>query len=254
MPVFENSRGRRLDVNPPPLGIFPELDEVTEKYEKLRRDRKVTATRLGGLRGQRERLIDEERIALARALRDETPEPKSKLPAIEKEIKVADERLAALEEAIDLVLEEMIEVTDENRDAWVTEALEQVATTQGEYQQAVEELARASQEVLARIALLSWTRLFPEHEVSYRVRGSSVLGLRGPNSDAYPLAEVIEALRQDSQVEYDPTAWGVSRDPIGAQIQARHDEKRRNEEKGLGYLTDAEITEGLTPELVAKGL
>lgn len=133
MAVFETKSGKRLDVNPPPRGIWPELDEVTEKYEKLRRDRKVTATRLGGLRGQRERLIDEERIALARAIKNETPEPKSKLPAIEKEIKVADERLAALEEAIDLVLEDMIAVADEMRDAWTPEVLEQVAEAQAEY-------------------------------------------------------------------------------------------------------------------------
>jgi hypothetical protein len=254
MPIFETKSGRRLDISPPPPGIWEELDEPANVYRKLVQERKVTGTRLGGVRGQRERAIEAERAALAKALKDGTKEPdSSKSERLGKDIEACERRRAALEEAIDLAIADLIVATDEHREEWTEEVLEQVAEAQTEYQQAVEMVASASQEVLAKIALLRFVRLFPEDEISYRIRGSNVLALRSPNGDPYSLYDVLAALREDARVTYDPKAW-VSRDPHGAAIQARHDEKRRNEEKGLGYLTDAEIAEGLTPELVAKGL
>ena len=55
---------------------------------------------------------------------------------------------------------------DEHREDWTEEVLERVAEAQGEYQRTVEEVSSASQEVLAKIALLRFVRLFPEDEIS----------------------------------------------------------------------------------------
>lgn len=254
MSVFESARGRRLDITLPPPGSLEGLDAVAQAYERLKRERKVTATRLGGLRGERERVVDQERAALARALKDGKEVPKtSKVEKIDRDISAAEQRLAALEEALDLASEELIVVADECCEEWTEQVLGEVSTAQREYQEAVEVLASASGEVLAKIALLRWARLFPEDEISYRVRGSNVLALRAPHGDPYSLDEVLQALREDAQVTYDPRAW-VSRDPLGARIQVEFEEKRANEEKGLGFLTDAQIAEGITEELVRETL
>lgn len=243
MATFETKSGRRLDITPPPPGIWEELDEPANVYRKLVQERKVTGTRLGGLRGQRERVIEAERAALAKALKEGSKEPdSSKSERLAKEIEACERRLSALEEAIDLAVADLIVAIDEHREDWTEEVLEQVAAAQAEYQRAVDEVSSASQEVLAKIALLRFVRLFPEDEISYRIRGSNVLALRSPNGDPYSLYDVLAALAEDAQVTYDPKAW-VSRDPLGAAIQERHNEKHRNAEKGLGYFTDAELQE-----------
>jgi hypothetical protein len=61
---------------------------------------------------------------------------------------------------------------------------------------------------------------------------------------------IRQALRDDAQVEVNPKAW-VSRDALGLAIQARHEEKQANLEKGLGYFTDEDY---YVVELRVKGL
>ena len=65
MSVFESARGRRYDINLPPPGSLDGLDAAAETYKRLSERGSVTATRLGGLRGERERAEDRER-ALSR--------------------------------------------------------------------------------------------------------------------------------------------------------------------------------------------
>lgn len=241
MSAIETSRGRRLDISPPPPGTWQELDEKAETYNKLVRERKVTGTRLGGLRGELGRAIAEDRDALARAIKEGKPDPKtSRVEKIEKEIKACERRLGALEEAIDLALEELIEVVDEHRDEWSQQAMEDVAQAQAEYGEAVEAVSSAVQEVLVKVALLRFTRLFPDSETSFKVRASVVPALRGQNGDPYSIYDVLAALTEDAQVKYDPKAWG-SRDPLAVAIQARHDEALANQKKGLGYFTDEDL-------------
>lgn len=241
MTTFETGSGRRLDIQLPPPGSLPGLEEATETYARLLRERKVTSTRLSGLRGDLERAKDQERVALAKALKEDKAPPKlTKVAKTEKDIEVAAQRLEALEEALDLATDDLHVVADDLREEWTETVLAEVTEAKTAYAQAVEEVDRASREVLAKIALLRFVRLFPEEETSYRVRGSNVLALRAPHGDPYSLDEVVQALREDAQVTYDPRAF-VSRDALGVAIQARHDERRANEEAGLGYLTDEEL-------------
>lgn len=241
MTTVETGTGRRIDIHPPPPGIWEELDAVADVYRKLLKDRSVTGTRLGGLRGDLERAKDDEIRQLAKALKDDKPPPKlSKVQKITRDIEVCEQRLAALEEAIDLATGELIEAVDEHREAWTEDALDRVAEAKTAYQEAVEQVDVASQEMLAQIALLRWARQFPEQETSYRIRGSNVLALVAPHGDAYSLSEVVQALRENANVTYDPRAF-ISRDPIAAQAQAEFEERMRNEEAGLGHFTDAQL-------------
>jgi hypothetical protein len=193
------------------------------------------------LRGDLERAKDQERVSLAKALKENKEPPKmSKVSKLERDIEVAEQRFAALDEAIDLASEDLIVVADEHREEWTEQVLEEVAEAQTEYAQAVEEVASASASLRAKIALLRWARLFPEDETSYRVRGSNVLGLRAPHGDPYSHDEVVQALREDAMVEVNPKAW-IARDPLGVQAQAMHDARQANYEAGRGYFTDEEI-------------
>ena len=131
---------------------------------------------------------------------------------------------------------------DEHREDWTEEVLERVAEAQGEYQRTVEEgvvcVAGSAREDRAPALRAPFPRR--RNLVSHpRVER---LGPSRSNGDPSSLYDVLAALAEDAQVTYDPKAWG-SRDPHGAAIQARHDEKRKNELAGRGYLTDAELQE-----------
>jgi hypothetical protein len=253
--MSDRTSTRRLDISLPPPGSLEELDEVAGNHRRLVADRKVTATRLSGLRGQRERVAEAERAALAKAIKDGTKEPESsRVEKIDKDIEIAEERLAAVEEAIDESLADIIEVVDEHREDWTQLALETLAEAQARYAEAIEEVAKASDALLARISLLAFVRGFPEDEPSYRVRGSHVAGLRGPNGDAFWLTEIIDALRQDAAVDFTPPASPRKADPLAALTQTLFEEKRANERAGRGFLTDAQVAEGMTQELVAESL
>lgn len=243
--MSERANARRLDITLPPPGLLPELDEVAENHKRLTQDRKVTGTRLGGLRGKRERTVEAERATFAKALKDETKEPESKIASLDKEIEACERRFLALEEAIDASIGDLIAVADECRDTWTERVLEQIAEVKDEYAGAIEGVAQASDAFLASLSLLSFVRGFPETEPTYRVRGSHVAGLRAPNGDPYWLGEVLQALREDAQVEFSATSSRVSRDPLAARIQAEFEEKRSNERAGHGFRTDADVQAGV---------
>ena len=83
-----SSNGRRLELQLPLPGLWSDLDQATENYTRILRERKVVATRVSSLRGKRERVAEAERVALAKAIKDGTTEPKSTLDKIDKDISV----------------------------------------------------------------------------------------------------------------------------------------------------------------------
>jgi hypothetical protein len=240
MAVGEVSRGRRLDVSLPPPGIWEELDEVSATYLRLVADRKATGTKLSALRGALERAKDAERHALAQAIKDRKAEPKAtEVEKIEKQIEACERRFAAVEEAIDDALAEVHITVDERRGEWCEDALSRLTDAQSQYAEAIEEVVSRAQDVYAAVALLRFARLFPDDEVAYRARGSMLPTLRGMNGDPFSSFDVFQALRDEARITYDPKGWSA-RDPIGAAVQALHEARRANEEKGLGYMTDSE--------------
>lgn len=71
MPLFER-RGRRLDIVLPKTE-WSEFEEARDAYLELVKERRVTETRLGSLRAERERAVLSDRAALADAIRDGKP-------------------------------------------------------------------------------------------------------------------------------------------------------------------------------------
>jgi hypothetical protein len=239
MAVFETNRGGRLDIQLPP-SPWPELKKVAEQYEKLARERRVTGTRLGGLEGERTRAIEQDRIALAKAIKDGKDDPGSKrVEKIEKEIAACKRRLEALEEALDMASGDLIATVDEHREEWSEEAQSELEAVQSVYAEAVEALASAREEVSAQYALFRWVRMFPD-EPTYRIRGSFLTTLRAQHGDPYFFSQVVDSLREDAQVKYDPKPSDL-RDPHGAASQQQHEQRQANEQAGLGYWTDSEL-------------
>jgi hypothetical protein len=234
MPMFESRSGRRLELDLPKTQ-WKELEEVRDAYEELKKERRVTETRLRSLRGERERAVLRDREALADAIRDGKADPGGKqVEKIEKEIRACTRRLEALEIALDDAEDDLLAEVDEHRDGWASDVEPALEAAREEYTQAVESLASARRKVSAKYALLRWVRLFPEEEMSYRVRSSYVSDLKGPNGDPYMIDQVVQALRDDAQArpEVERTV---------TETQLLHEARRKNEEAGHGYFTDEEL-------------
>ncbi len=253
MPVFETSRGGRIDLSLPRTQ-FPELNEVVEAYEQLRRERKVTSSRLSGLTRQREKAIEADRRTLADWIRKgqkgAEPGPKE-VEKVEKEIAACNRRLEALEEALDDAERDLIAVVDEHREAWVEQAEVEHAAAREEFAGAVEALALSRQALSERFALVFWLRHFPDEErgaISYRVRGSYLPPLKAENGDPHTFADVVAALREDAQEHPAPRHPGS----LGSEVQRVHEERRANDEAGRGYYTDEELLRLASGELWFK--
>jgi uncharacterized protein YukE len=236
----ELASGRRFEVAVPSSSNWEELNEAAETYRRLVQERNVTARRLGGLQGERVRAVEQERHALAAWLKSDrsTKEPdSSKVAKIDKEIKAAERRLLAVEEAIDDAISDLIAVVDEHRDEWREDAERALAQERAQYAEAVEALAQAREKVSAAYALTSWVNGFPEFEQTFRVRGAVVGSLKAENGEPYWFAQVVDALRQDAT----QTVGAPRRDPNAEASQRHHEERMRNERDGRGYWTDKEL-------------
>lgn len=243
MPVFESIRGGRIDLSLP-ASDWPELQKVASDYETLRRERKVTNSRLRSLEREREKAVEADRLALAEAIRKGKKGGDAgakEADRIDREIAACNRRLEALEEALDMVENDVLLVVDEHREAWITETSALHDEARQEYAEAVERLSTARDSVSQRFALLYWLTHFPSEEmgaVSYRVRGSYLPSLRASHGDPYTFAEVASALRGDAQARPEP---GRLLDPVAEETQRLHEERVENEHAGRGYFTDEEL-------------
>jgi hypothetical protein len=198
MPLFDTARGTRLQFEVPPSS-WPELQKVCQAYMDLQKERKVTGTLLGRLEDKRLRAIEDDRVALGKAIKEGTPDPGDKnVEKIEKEIRACRRRLEALEPALDEAEIDLLDVLDAHRDEWVAQLEAKHAEAQTKYAEAVEALNAARSEVSQAFALLRWVKHFPEEEQSFRVRGAHVGTLKNQRGDMYPFAEVVAALREDA--------------------------------------------------------
>jgi hypothetical protein len=240
--VSEVGSGRRLNINVPPSSPWAALNEAGDAYRKLVQERSVTGRRLSGLEGERARAIEQDRIEYAKALKEGKGDPGNKrVEKLEKEIAACRRRLTALEEAIDMATDDLIATIDEHRDKWAEEVGEALTATRQAYAEAVEALAEARAKVDTKHALLSFILGFPEHEITYRVRGSFVGALKAQNGDPYYFAQVVDALRTDAQMTAGAPEVHRSRDPLAQHVQAVHEERLANERAGHGYFTGDEL-------------
>jgi hypothetical protein len=233
MPAFEAGRGRLLlDL---PQTEFSELQDASDAYTTLVRERKVTQRRRASLRTERERAIERDRKALAKAIAQGKPDPQDKtVERIDKEIRACDRRLEALEVAIDDAEVALIAVVDENRQEWVEAEQGGLNALLDDYLEAIDALAEVRSRVSSAHALIRWLHGFPETESTFRTAAGLVLSLRAANGEPYTFDQVVEAMRED--VRNRPTL-SVSK----SETQRIHEERRANEESGRGYFTDAEL-------------
>ena len=199
MPVFETSAGRRIQLSLPRTK-WKEFEEAAEAYRKLVREKKATSTRLRTLVGKRERAINEDRIALAKAIREGKSDPGDKaVEQVEKEIAACNRRLEALEHALDEAETDLIDVLDEHREEWLEEAKESLTAARDAYAETVEALAQAREKVSATWGLAYFIEHFPEEVISYKPGTAVLPNLRAQNSEPYYFAQVVEAMRADAK-------------------------------------------------------
>lgn len=214
MPVFETPGGSRLQLALPRTD-WPELQEATEAYSSLLKERRVTSSRLGQLKRDRERAVEVDRAALGKAIKEGKPDPGDKnVEKIEKEIRACNRRLEALEHALDSAESDLIDVLDEHRDEWLAQADEAVEKAQAQYAEAIDAVSVASHAYAGALALRGWVRSFPEEETTFRVRERFLPRLRNANGSAFYLSDVLAALHEDA-TPAEPTPvipWGVAYD------------------------------------------
>lgn len=214
MPIFETPGGSRLQLALPQTA-WPELQEASDAYTTLLKERRVTSSRLSQLKSDRERAIAADRAALGKAIKDGKPDPGDKnVEKIEKEIAACNRRLEALEHALDAAESDLLDVLDANRDAWVEELDEAVVQAQAQYAAAVEAAAAASHAYSTSLALRNWVRSFPDGETTFRVRERFVPRLKNQNGGAFYVSDVLTALREDAtpQEEMPAIPWGAAYD------------------------------------------
>lgn len=198
MPIFETPGGSRMQLTLPQTE-WPVLQEASNAYTTLLKERRVTSSRLGKLKSDRARAVEADRIALGKAIKEGKPDPGDKhVEKIEKEIAACNRRLEALEYALDAAETDLIDVLDEHKGEWLAQVEESATEAQAKYAEATEALASASHAYSMAVALRNWVRNFPEEETTFRVRERYLPRLKRVNGSAFYVGEVLAALREDA--------------------------------------------------------
>ena len=192
------------------------LDEAAETYERLKRERKVTATRLGGLRGDLERAKDQERAALARALKEGKAARRRRRSRRSTRTSWSQRSVSRhLEEAIDLASDDLIVVADDHREEW-TETGPRGGRRSADGVRAGSRGSRVSVSCAAREDRTPplGTPVPRGRDV---VSGSRIERPRAARASRRPVLASTRSCRRCERTRrstYDPRAW-VSRDPLG---------------------------------------
>ena len=214
MPIFETPGGSRLQLALP-QSDWPELQEASDAYATLLKERRVTSSRLGQLRTNRERAIAADRAAFGKTIREGKPDPGDKnVEKVEKEIRACNRRLEALEHALDAAETDLLDVIDEHRREWGEELDATVAQARAKYAEAIEAVATASNAYSQALAMRNWVKHFPEGETTYRVRERFLPRLVNQNGSAFYVGDVLAALGDDATPQEEPAIipWGVAFD------------------------------------------
>jgi hypothetical protein len=209
MPV--NDRGSLVLFRlPPESEVWDELKGPVAEYRDLVGRRHAALTRIGVLESKRARAAEADRLALARALREEKPDPGDKsVEKIDKDLANTRRIIESLEIAIEEVEQELIGIVDEHQAEWLESANEQIEAETQEYVAAIDTLEAARSKVAASVGLKRFLHTFPEHGYSaghWPVFGLLRVGSQGPGDPGEPYFwnDVVEALRKDAEVAVRP--------------------------------------------------
>ena len=209
MPVFETAAGTRKEIHLPTT-LWPELTKAKQAYEDLQREAKVTRAKAVTLRGTRQTIETQAARDLAKAIAEKKGEDaiasrvEKELADIEKQLAACERRMRAIEEALDTAEVNLIEVVDDNRDAWLEDAAIDVESAYAEYREAVKVLAEKRRALSKAHALRSFVRGFPEEVESFKIGQGVLPKLRSQNGAPYTVQQVLDALTEDANPEAPP--------------------------------------------------
>ena len=198
MTPLRTLRGGRINVVLPEVEWKP-LRQAKAAYEGVVAEKRATSKRLEELAATRSAAIAADRAALAAAIRSGSERPDdTQVQAVDAEITAAQRDMEALELALDLAEQELVEVVSQHRKRWLRSAGEAVEKARAEYAAKVEVLAEARERVDEARALSRWIAGFPAEQQSYRLTQAPVSALRKQNGQPPHFSEVVNALRQDA--------------------------------------------------------
>ena len=200
----ENLRGTLTPFQLPPVdAVWDELKAPIKEYRKLVADRHAAQSRLGALENQRNRAIESDRQALARALREGGDDPGDQaVEKIDKDLALTRRLIESLEIAIYDAEADLIGIVDEHQVEWLSNVDDEIEVVAEEYLAAVRALEAAREKLTASVGLKRFLNTFPDH--GYNAGHWPVFGLIARNGDPFMWGDVIEALRKDAEVAKTP--------------------------------------------------
>ncbi len=140
-----------------PADIWKPLAKLNEHHEKLLKDRQVTFQGLRTLQEDRQKAVERDRNAYAKAIREGKDDPGTpNQQAADNAIAATQRKLDAITTALEQVHEEMRETVEANKAKWLTETEAQRHKVREEYQEAVAALLQARHRVADVDARYRW--------------------------------------------------------------------------------------------------
>jgi hypothetical protein len=170
----------------------------------LAEQRLLFSTR-GSLSVKLRKLEEADRVAAGEALYEN---PKAKLapnPEIEKvkaELEAVKQRAEDLNRSIDRAEVELVDVIEDNREAWMKDISPEVDAVYADYEKQIDALAEARKRVREKNSIYWWLHNFSSDDFKNAIYKPSydswVVDLKGINHEPYLFSTVTEALRKDA--------------------------------------------------------
>lgn len=182
--------------NLPPRHLLPpSIAALLDERDALTRRQAEARSALATLQAEHPRAVQADRMALAAALREGSPEPKVK--AVEKlngQIHAAEERSEAFTLAGRILDGEIDLAIRSHREDWLADATEAAIGERQSYIDAIEALIEARRAYMEASGVITWLRVYPA--ASYKATLGSVQ-LKGANGDRLGFEAVANGLRPD---------------------------------------------------------
>jgi hypothetical protein len=189
------NRGRRVALNLPAGSGLEEVEKARAELDRLTRERRETDERLRRLMQAREEAAQADLTAAATAIRGGAKAPKTRqVDGVDAELATLAEYAAAVDTALDMTEDELVEVVERLRPERLQELVQRLADEKARWRELVAGLEAQLDAVNTVAALERWYRGFPG-QPTFRAGSIGHLGIRGTGGDAIPPAAALAALR-----------------------------------------------------------
>jgi hypothetical protein len=170
--------GRRVALNLPSGTGFPEVEKARQELQRLTGERRETAGRHRELVTAREAAKQGDLELAAQAIRGGKAAPKTRaVDAVDAELEKLQEHLAAVDTAIDMCENELVEAVEQQREQRVGELDEQLVQAQARWREQIDALEAQLATINQVGSLRNWYRDFPGKFPSFRQRSFGHLDL-----------------------------------------------------------------------------